>query len=577
MNEVGQDIVERKSGKGDTGPSPEMIRRSNEVPVIRWLAEKLVDREFRPSLEQAKAAIQRSSMKHGGLEWDRQPLSEAERLRLSHWGKELEDEWDNIFDDDHPIFGEMSYADQDDSEPMDKVAAEMAARLRGTREGIVLANWIFDEFQDLAGNDWFMPAFLVRTALVEVDPRMEEVSLLGDRIWRLITSVRETKDGEYEFMFKENQRVKLSASDRDEVMSDLLINEVCGNLLLRKAAASGKEEREKIWRRLVDGGIERIPGHFNMVRRMIEDPRLAKEKSDLEELLRWQMGKIIGEDAPVYTNLQRLYEQFNIGRYDKVMSAQERAEMLDVLFKELGILRVVDSMAEFGAGTGELTEALANMGYRCSGLDASRANVHSYTQRTRRKFGRTMTARSWEHTGYLGKSLKAVISLGRSFSHTETRGGLYKVFKEARRVIDDGGYLIYDAEDPFTGSRGEARKRYEEYVRNVLGWEDEDYLPYVVDSPDGKNYYNRLVQSEEDHLEMLINTGFVPERVMREDIPGEGGNVNMVFVARRMTEKEYNELAYGQGRGAKRESIKAGVTRIDQTRQQMSGKSGDGQ
>ena len=84
-----------------------------------------------------------------------------------------------------------------------------------------------------------------------------------------------------------------------------------------------------------------------------------------------------------------------------------------------------------------------------------------------------------------------------------------------------------------------------EYHRNLYQLEDlfdndkelEDF-PYIVDSPNGINFYNRYVPERNKIIFDLKHAGFVIDEVKEEEIPNGHGDRNLVFVCRKVNDVE---------------------------------------
>lgn len=121
---------------------------------------------------------------------------------------------------------------------------------------------------------------------------------------------------------------------------------------------------------------------------------------------------------------------------------RKEAEQVDLLLRKYG--SKVNSLMNFGCGTGRHDIELAKMGYQCSGIDMSSMMVeiackNASEQGLEIDFG-VGDIRTYEPA----EKHDAVISLFHVMSYQNSNEDIQNALKAARKALDKGGILLFD-------------------------------------------------------------------------------------------------------------------------------------
>lgn len=104
----------------------------------------------------------------------------------------------------------------------------------------------------------------------------------------------------------------------------------------------------------------------------------------------------------------------------------------------------IKHIINFGCGTGRHDAELAEMGYRCTGIDMSPMMIEIAEEYAKRK-NVDIEFSVADIRKYMGKSrYDAVISLFHVMSYQNTNQDILEAFQSARRVLHSGGILLFD-------------------------------------------------------------------------------------------------------------------------------------
>lgn len=273
------------------------------------------------------------------------------------------------------------------------------------------------------------------------------------------------------------------------------------------------------------------PDVINEIRSMIDKSESQENKIKLEKLAAKVQGLM--EGVTVHTSLESVYRSVRFEKYPVSEHTRPiRKEFLENLMK--GMSRD-DQVLDVASGTGWLVDVLKNeLGMRnVWGVDVNIKNL----EKAKNAFGEYFSASSWEKLPFSTNQFPLVTCLGRSLPHTENERSFVRALHELNRVTAVDGYLVFDMPSSKDGEYAENIDRFKAALRN-LGCPDSELidLPYVVDSPDDKNFYNRFVPKREWIEKELKRLNF-EVTVIEEDIPNEkgepSGNINLVFVCKK--------------------------------------------
>jgi len=276
------------------------------------------------------------------------------------------------------------------------------------------------------------------------------------------------------------------------------------------------------------------PDVINQLRRMIENSESQENKEKLEKIVAKVQGLM--EGVAVHTSLESVYSSIQFENYPvSEFTRPKRIEFLKGLIEEKAIGkdgRVLD----VASGTGWLVGLMReDLGMRnVWGVDINIKNLETATN----IHGDYFSASSWDKLPFSTNQFSLVTCLGRSLPHAENELNFENALRELERVTVQNGYLIFDMPSSIDGDYAKNIEKFKTALRNVGCPERELIdLPYVVDSPDGKNFYNRFVPKRE-WIEKVLSRRFNFElKVIEEDIPNEkgepNGNKNLVFICRK--------------------------------------------
>lgn len=266
------------------------------------------------------------------------------------------------------------------------------------------------------------------------------------------------------------------------------------------------------------------------------------EHTEAEKLIK----KIMGFDEStsnvnIYKSLTDLYRAIKFENYIISKETEKfRIDMLLSILKEKGI-EPDASIVDLGSGTGWLVNGLrkAESGYtNVTGIDFSEENVAKAIN----LFGEYFKIGNWYTLEkHIQEPVDAILSLGRSLPHTETKYNFDNVLKQVYTVLKTDGLFIFDMPDPSRGNYAIQVDNFRKVMKNFnVSDHTTKYEDTIIDSPNGVDFYNRYVPSEETIRILLRVYGFDLKEVIYEDIPtakiAENGEKdrNMVFVCRKV-------------------------------------------
>ena len=274
--------------------------------------------------------------------------------------------------------------------------------------------------------------------------------------------------------------------------------------------------------------------------------KLQKEEVDpkIERIGRILLGFEPDDDSVrFHTALDDIYQIVDFEHYPPNISATEHElNLVQQIINEQGSSTIVD----MGCGTGRISNGLAARGVEnVIGVDHSvdnvkQARLDDTTGSVQYYLG------DWEHSGLKNESVSMLMSLGRNATHAERDVEFLKFMDEVSRVLEEGGVLLIDFPNPNIAGYLESKKRYLTMLQNLgipVDPEDPEHLksfPYIVDSPDGENMYNRWVPQIGDVAGTIRRMGYDVEIADTEPIANSKGDENIYLLAKK--KKTTNKL-----------------------------------
>lgn len=340
-----------------------------------------------------------------------------------------------------------------------------------------------------------------------------------------IASVEQT----YQYGLEPPTSVHLGLNKHMEIM--YMANADCMNPLITAVLdTSSRDSQEKVLRVMSDTfGIARV---LNSIRAYIDREDIKPEKKiEVERLGKWFIG-LQNDTNPFHTSLRNVYKAVEFEDYHPNIASQQ-ADVQRIAQVVRGNPHEV--IVDLGCGTGRISNNLAREVPDIPliiGLDTSPENLAK--AQNGNETGRVQYRQAdWLHTDLDPDSVGIVYSIGRSLTHAESLHGFRGILSEVSRILKGGGVFYFDMPDPDRGLYLEHRKK---YLGNLMAigcrFEDETHMlrevDTIVDSPDGKNFYNRYVPPLGVIRRELEIYGFEVEEVGRETII-EGDEAETVY------------------------------------------------
>lgn len=260
----------------------------------------------------------------------------------------------------------------------------------------------------------------------------------------------------------------------------------------------------------------------------------------LEHLGKLLIGFKENDPRPFHTLLSDVYEAVDFSEYEGYRSTEKTdVRLITDLAQEAGEGTIVD----LGCGTGRLMHQLAQSphvikaGTRIIGVDIDEPSIA-----TAQQAGEALQLDRVESTqgSFLEiadvlepQSVSALYALGRTVSHVDGPQEFIRLIHNVHTVLKDGGVWLFDTPHPERGKIKEHREmigRIQESFRQALSaYENTEkgaafQVDYVVDSPDGVNFYSRYVPQIQAFLSQLRMCGFDAEVVTTSPLHGPSYN-----------------------------------------------------
>lgn len=503
-----------------TYPTLKEIKTLGRQALIERVV-RLLDDEQKPSLEAVEALISRSAQGSGGLdngdEFKQVSLTEA----ISSYGENI-------------AVGSKTFpegiADYDDFDGLARVT--FAAMERLELEDQVKA---LNSFLNLI--DDFDPSDIMEytgSALIEFVYKSPSRELLGNQ---LLNHLYDREDElKYNFVNNEiNSSLDSLAWKVGSFFPELLVgglrderDEAKALQLFGLAATLSREQTVLLQ------SIRNVIGN-------LETDEEAKTR--LERIGKRALGFSPDDARPFHLCLESVYGSVKFEDYEINRKVQEKelkmvGEVIAARPLKEGII------LDLACGTGRIANGLAQKDkegkLKIVGIDISESQIKKAqdldsTGRVEYKVG------NWLKTELPDNSVSFVCLLGRSIQHA-TRGEFHWIIQEMTRLLPVGGQILMDLGDPNVGAYLENRqKSLATAVR--IGAKDRDtgeplhrleQIDWVVDSPDGVNYYDRWAPQIHEIMEDLRFWGNFEVSVYQvSEIPDGKGSQNIYLLATR--------------------------------------------
>jgi len=139
----------------------------------------------------------------------------------------------------------------------------------------------------------------------------------------------------------------------------------------------------------------------------------------------------------VYGDFSRYYDMLGWNIFARIS-----ARRLKAFFKNRG--EKPETVLDLACGTGELEKLLAKTGIEFTGVDASAGMLRE----ARKKLPQAAFVRGDAAEVRLNRKFDMVLLLFDSANHMHSLAHLFRVFKNARRHLNHGGYFIFDINTP---------------------------------------------------------------------------------------------------------------------------------
>lgn len=245
--------------------------------------------------------------------------------------------------------------------------------------------------------------------------------------------------------------------------------------------------------------------------------RAAESNPQMQQLLEEAFAL-----SPAQTNFAQNMEEFYGEKFD-LRTYRPNVELLqkqtDLLKKEL---TDKEAIIEIACGTGEQLAALAQDGIVVTdAYDYVKTNVDAAQNQAPKTH---VQVASWHKTPYEDGQFDSAYCVGRSFLHNATVNSGIEFLRETNRILKKDGVLIIDTPDPDMGIYLRERERIEA-AADAQGIEHFE-AGFIIDSPDGVNYCDRLVPLPDQFKAMAKVSGFKAEIIQTREYEDAHGEKN---------------------------------------------------
>lgn len=283
-----------------------------------------------------------------------------------------------------------------------------------------------------------------------------------------------------------------------------------------------------------------LAAHYADFLSIIRESIVRTPDSPLRDRLE-QFGKLLigfkeDDPRPFHALLSDVYKAVDMSNYEGYTST----EKTDVrLISELAQEAEDGTIVDLGCGTGRLMHALAQTpGAIQAGTHIIGVDIHSPSIEQAQKAGEALQLDKVEYKqgSFLEigdvlkpQSISALYSLGRTVNHVDGPPEFIRLMHNVHTVLKNGGVWLFDTPNPERGKIKSSRDSIATVLMNLRIDEStsgENFgawatpVDYVVDSPDGENFYTRYVPQIQALLSQLRMCGFDAEVVTTSDLHG---------------------------------------------------------
>lgn len=233
-------------------------------------------------------------------------------------------------------------------------------------------------------------------------------------------------------------------------------------------------------------------------------------KPQFDELTK-SLGLDLGEE--VFADLGDVYKAASFEGYGPYNELQEKDIAVLTSRLEKG-KRYVD----VGCGEGRTLVALRKKGLAVEGLDINPA----YEEVIKKEDPNapfhvgSMTKLPFEDT-----TLDGIYTIGRSLTHAKDLINMVGIFQQFRRVLKDGGKVVFDLPDISTGEYRDYSMQRSNTLLKLGIWNVEGGS--IHDSPNGLHFFDRYVPSKSQMEAIAILAGFDARVIEKADYTGATG------------------------------------------------------
>ncbi len=262
-------------------------------------------------------------------------------------------------------------------------------------------------------------------------------------------------------------------------------------------------------------GVEEVRSKLN---KMIEKEKNNSEFSDNLEYARTIITP--NHDKIAIENLQKFYQEKI--KFEDYKVNQEMNEKEVTLLKSL--IRKDEKVLEVGCGTGRLLLEMKKAGYDIAGFDFTERHIDFVKEQNP---DINVFQADWHDTKMPNESQNVVYSLGRNILHDYSIVDQVQTFREANRVLKQGGKFIFDIPNREKGGYKQMVAEYsnEMQKRGIRNFR----YGTIYDSPDGVNFATRYTYSHEDIAMLAQMTGFEISLVKKEPLATGKEDENLYY------------------------------------------------
>jgi 2-polyprenyl-3-methyl-5-hydroxy-6-metoxy-1,4-benzoquinol methylase len=283
-----------------------------------------------------------------------------------------------------------------------------------------------------------------------------------------------------------------------------------------------------------------LAAHYADFLSIIRESIVRTPDSPLRDRLE-QFGKLLigfkeNDPRPFHALLSDVYKAVDMSNYEGYTSTEKTdVRLISELAQEVEDGTIVD----LGCGTGRLMHALAQTpGAIQAGTHILGVDIHVPSIEQAQKAGEALNLDNVEYrqSSFLEigdvlepQSISALYSLGRTVNHVDGPSEFIRLMHNVHTVLKNGGVWLFDTPNPERGKIKSNRDsiatvlmnlRIDESTRGVSFKAWATPVDYVVDSPDGENFYTRYVPQIQALLSQLRMCGFDAEVVTTSDLHG---------------------------------------------------------